>query len=179
MDGVSDSNPADRKLFEANGIYWITEAIAQGGYPDEEDCKLLRRGGITHLFNLDLPYLDGALFSRMGFSGIVWKPIVDGRPIPKDTLLDCLDALNQALAKDGTRVYIHCHAGINRSPTILALFFVACGMPLDDACALIESRSPHAIPAHPALCDAQLVDIAVHHGRKNYLPLRRLDILKP
>ncbi len=177
MDDDENSMPPTRKTFEENGIYWITRAIAQGGYPDETDCRLLRAGGVTHLFNFDLPYLDAELFKQMGFSGIVWKPIVDGRLIPKPVLLDCLDAIHQSLMLEGSKIFVHCHAGINRSPTILSLYFVACGIEPVAACKLIESASPYAVPGHPALCDASYVEFVQRHGREKYLPLLRPNVL--
>jgi hypothetical protein len=168
-----------KQLFAKHGMYWITRAIAQGGYPDEEDCKALRAGGVTHLFNVDLPYLDPAALLRMGFAATIWKSVTDGQRLPDKVALDCLDTLNSILSTPGTKVYIHCHAGMNRSPTILWLYLIACGMGLEAAGELIAAASPYAVPGHPAMCDMDLVRLVQEHGRTHYLPLPRPEILQP
>jgi protein-tyrosine phosphatase len=161
------------------GMFWITACIAQGGYPDEADFQHLREAGITHLFNVDLPYLDSDSLKQMGFSDVLWKPIIDGRRIPDNDALACLDALHGAVQNPDSRVYIHCHAGIQRSPTILWLYFVACGMTPDEARDLIIRSSKQAIAGHPALCDVALVKLIQEHGKKNYLPHKRPQALLP
>ena len=160
-------------------MFWITSCISQGGYPDDADFQRLRDAGITHLFNVDLPYLDSDALKQMGFSGVLWKPIIDGRRIPDTDALSCLDALHEALQLPQSRVYVHCHAGIQRSPTILWLYFIACGLSPDEARDLIIRSSKHAAAPYPALCDVTLVNVIKDHGKRNYLPLRRAEILLP
>jgi hypothetical protein len=165
--------------FFKHGIFWITRCIAQGGYPIDDDSQVLREGGITHLLNLDLPYSDLAGILACGLEGAIWKPITDGRPIPKLVALECLDTLHSVLRAPKSKVYVHCNAGVNRSPTIVLLYLMACGMTPRDACDRIMLASPHAVPGHPSLCNAELIALVQEHGRAHYLPLPRPEILEP
>jgi hypothetical protein len=166
-----------KKKFARQGLYWITHCIVQGGYPEEDDFKLLRSGGVTHLFNVDLPYQDRTSIDKHGFTGVVCKPIVDGQRIPDAVARDCLDALHGILSADNTKVYLHCHAGINRSPTLIWLYLIACGLKPNAARELIVSAAPHAVAGHPSLCDFGLYKSIEEYGRSYYRPLKRPDIL--
>ncbi len=83
------------------------------------------------------------------------------------------------LSVDGSRVYVHCIACQNRSPTILWLYFVACGMDDNAAKELISQRCPVAVPGHNSLVDEQLVARVREHGRGNFLPLQDPSVLEP
>jgi protein-tyrosine phosphatase len=91
----------------------------------------------------------------------------------------CLDAIHEMLCVSDSKVYIHCVAGQNRSPTILWLYFVACGMPPTVAKSLITERAMDAVPGHQQLVDDQLVAAVVAHGAKQFIPLSDPDILTP
>lgn len=39
-------------MFEKRALFWMTKAIAQGGFPLDEDFADLRAAGVTHLVNL-------------------------------------------------------------------------------------------------------------------------------
>ena len=68
-------------------------------------------------------------------------------------------------------------AGINRSPTVLWLYLVACGLGLEEAGALIAKASPHAVPGDPALCDRRRLDLILAHGQAHYIPHPRPEAL--
>jgi hypothetical protein len=90
-----------------------------------------------------------------------------------------LDAIHAMLRIEGSRVYIHCVAGQNRSPTILWLYFIACGMPFNEAKVLISSHTLDAIPGHPRLIDDRLIATVSLYGSKNFIPLHDPNILIP
>ena len=93
--------------------------------------------------------------------------------------MQCLNTLNDMLNLDGSKVYLHCIACQNRSPTILWLYFVACGMDDDSARELISRRCPDAVPGHKSLVDDRLVKRVRDHGRLSFLPLHDPAILEP
>jgi hypothetical protein len=167
-----------REALACRGFHWVTGALMRGGYPLLADCELLRQDGVTHLFNLDLPYPDADAIAALGFKELVWQPIVDGRRIPDRVLLQSLDRLHRIIATDQGKVLVHCHAGMNRAPTIVWLYLIACGTDPEEAARMIADGSPSAVPGHPALCDEDSVRLAQAHGRAHYQPPRRSGTLK-
>jgi len=158
-------------------IFWVTNAIAQGGYPLDEDFARLRAAGVTHLFNLDLPYVSVPVAGLGEFSAVILKTIPDGHRIPDATALEILDALHAAVTGPESKIYVHCHAGISRSPTVVWLYLVACGKEPDEVVERFAAGTPHAIPGNPALLDAALLEKVRAHGRARYLPHPRPEAL--
>ena len=105
--------------------------------------------------------------------------VVDFERIPDVAAIAAIDVLHGMLSVPDSRVYIHCTAGQNRSPTILWLYFLACGMLAENARALISDRSPDSVPGHAKLVDERLVALVTSHGAENYLPLSDPSILEP
>lgn len=161
-----------------HGLCWITKAIAQGAYPLDEDFARLRAAGVTHLLNLDLPYVTVPASGLAEFAAVILKTIPDGRRIPDGKALEILDAFHGAVTETGARVYVHCHAGISRSPTIVWLYLVACGRDPDEVAGRFLAGAPHAIPGNPALIDAALVAKVRAHGSARYQPHPRPEALK-
>ena len=79
----------------------------------------------------------------------------------------------------GSKVYVHCVACQNRSPTIVWLYFLACGMSDTAAEELIAVRCPDAVPGHAALVDGRLLQLVREHGQRHYLPLHDPSVLEP
>jgi len=164
--------------FFRHSIFWITRCIAQGGYPEEGACRLMRDAGITHLFNVGTAPFQ-PFMSQMGFKGLVWKPVEDLKRVPDATALDCLDALHAILGEEGQKVYIHCVAGQNRSPSVLWLYLVACGMEPHAAEELIGNATLDAVPRHPDLVDDALMRYVQDVGRRRYISSLRAEVLEP
>lgn len=124
-----------------------------------EDAQHLRSLGIDRLLSLQT---DADLASRGLRWPVVWQmlmaqgiraerhPIVDldARDFARQ-LTAAVAALEDLLAVDDParppRVYIHCTAGINRSPSV-ALAVLARRMGFDAALALLGSAHPGAVP---------------------------------
>jgi protein-tyrosine phosphatase len=168
----------DREKYARDSVFWITSHIAQGGFPIEETVELLKRAGVTHLLNLDQPMIGRAPLDSMGIE-MLHVPLVDGRRLPNDKTLECLDALHDVLMNVGGKIFIFCYAGMNRSPTIVWLYFVALGESFEEAAARIVDASPHAVPGHAALVDRALLDHVVAHGEANYRPPPRPETVAP
>jgi len=159
-------------------VYWITKRIAQGQFATPERAAILREQGITHVLNVGegRSIIDAYDF---GFDAVVDVPVVDLQLIPTDIAIAAMDALHDMLTVPHNRAFIHCIAGQNRSPTILWLYFLACGLDDDAARTLIANRSPDAVPGHGRLIDGNLVTAAKLHGRSHYLPLADQTVLEP
>ena len=161
-----------------SGVFWITLCIAQGAYPDEERIIALREKGITHILNVGgAPFEDS--IKKHGFVETRWVPFDDLIRIPDSVAITCINAVFEMFKHPESRVYIHCVAGQNRSPTILWLFYIACGMNADIAKRLIEDRTLDAVAGHPKLVDEKLIALVKDHGCNHFLPLRRPEIIEP
>ena len=159
-------------------VYWIAKRVTQGQFATPDRAAVLRDQGVTHVLNVGEggSIIDAADF---GFSGIVDVPMIDLQLIPTDIALRAVDALHEMLAEPNSIAFIHCIAVQNRSPTILWLYFVACGVPSDVARDLVANRSPDAVPGHGRLVDATLVHNVRSHGKSNYIPIADQSILEP
>jgi protein-tyrosine phosphatase len=171
----------DRASFEAcirAQVYWITRRIALGPFATEARGRVLRDAGVTHILNV------GAAPSLLrpepgGFLEVAWQSIEDLCRIPDDVALACLDTLHHMLGLPGSKVYLHCTAGQNRSPTVLWLYFLALGLEPADARRRIEGRTLDAVAGHRRMIDDDLVALARHHGQRHFDPAGRDDLLAP
>jgi len=160
------------------GIYWITGRVAIGRFVTPERCRHLSEQGVTHILNVaDTPSLPAT--GQAGFRQVVDVPIVDLRRIPDATALACLDAIHAALAVSDSKLYVHCTAGQNRSPTIFWLYLVACGVDSDAAKRMITLRCPDAIPGHGHLLDDSLIEVVRSHGKVRGMPQGAESALEP
>jgi hypothetical protein len=159
-------------------IFWITPCIAQGRFPTPERRAELHRSGVTHLLNVsDAPMPFAAADSE--FAEVESISINDLERIPAEVALRCVKTLHRMLLVDGSRVYIHCTAGQNRSPTILWLYLVACGVEPEAARQMIESKNFDAVAGHKTLCDPTLVETVRQHGATHFQPQLRPESVTP
>lgn len=160
------------------GIYWITPRIAIVRFATPERCQHLLAQGVTHILNVaEGPSLAETRLA--GFQSVVDVPIVDLARIPDDVVLRCLDRIDEALRVADSKLYVHCTAGQNRSPTVLWLYLVACGTDPESAKRLIVRRCPDAIPGHGHLVDAELIELARQHGTRSGMAAVGVDLSDP
>jgi protein-tyrosine phosphatase len=160
------------------GIYWITRRVAIGRFTTPERCCHLTEQGVTHILNVgDAPTL--AEVRGAGFQSVVDIPVADLQRIPDATAIRCLDAIHDALCATDSKLYIHCTAGQNRSPTILWLYLIACGIDRDAAKRMIVLRCPDAIPGHGNLQDEALIEAVRMHGKARGMPRNAIDAIQP
>ena len=146
MESLSTRSADEDSLHSA---YWITSRIAVGRYLTPERGRFLRDRGITHILNVGE---NPSIVHRqdIGFSDIVDLPIVDLQRIPDETAKTCIDTIQtMLLSAPESKVYVHCLAGQNRSPTVVWLFLVACGLDAKQGQQLITNRIYDAVPGHP------------------------------
>ena len=159
-------------------VYWITKRITQGQFATPERADVLRDQGVTHVLNVGEA---GSIIAAadFGFRSVVDVPVIDLQLIPAANAYRALDAIYEVVQEPGSVVFIHCIAGQNRSPTILWLFFVACGMSPEEARDLIARRSPDAVPGHGRLVDAALVANVQKYGESKLMQLVDPSVLAP
>src|SRR4051794_33978681 len=96
---------------------WITPRIAQGPFAREPRGIRLLAEGVTHVLNVcEAPSVLTA--GPGGFREVAWHPVEDLARIPDEAAIAGIDALHRMLGESGSKVYIHCIAGQNRSPTV-------------------------------------------------------------
>jgi hypothetical protein len=157
-------------------MYRITRALSVGRFATPERAIDLRAAGVTHVLNVcDSPNQVGcAVFREVG-----WHPLPDFGRIPDDVALAALDDLHRMTLEPDAHVYVHCMAGQLRSPTVLWLYLVACGLDPDAARAVLAERAPAVTPGANHMVGPGLVLTVQRHGRDHYLPHPRPDVLVP
>jgi hypothetical protein len=161
-----------------DGIFWVTKRIAIGQFVSEGRCGKLMGQGVTHVLNVgeaeSLPMVKQA-----GFNTVFDIPIVDLERIPTEQAIRCIDSIVQVMSDPNAKLYIHCVACQNRSPTVLWLFLVACGMDVKEARRLIAEKCPDAVPGHPSLVDDPLVETVRAYAKSNAALVEDAAIIEP
>jgi hypothetical protein len=163
---------------EASTLFRITRHIWQGRFASPDRLEDLRRCRISHILNVSdspspLSESDGP------FQRIIWHPIEDLVRIPTEAAIQCVVSIHACVCEPESNLYVHCLAGWNRSPTVLWLYLIGCGMPADTAKNLIAKASWDAVPAHPKLIDDRLVASIREYGVVHFLPHPRPSAMEP
>ena len=153
-------------------MFRVTNDIYVGRFASRERLDKLRNLKITDILNVSdtasqLTTADGP------FRSVSWFDIEDRVLIPIATAINAIDVIHRSLIADSGRIYVHCMAGWNRSPTIIWLYLLACGIPSGEATRLICAQAFDAVPGHSLLVDSTLTETVQAHGLANYLPHRR------
>ncbi len=116
----------------ADGIYIGTNVCCQSHF----DERLLAVG-IAADISLEQEQLD----APYGVELFLWLPTQDHAP-PSMSQLHAGVCVVQQLVKDNKKVYVHCKNGHGRAPTLVAAYFIAEGLNVDDAVAGIKTMRP-------------------------------------
>jgi len=120
---------------------WITDRVAVGGgiWNDEQMIELVRQG-VTHIIDMQIEFDDTKLAEPHGVK-VLWNAADDDfQPKPPALFQRGVDFAMEALDDPGSKVYIHCAAGVHRAPMMTLAVLRALGFSLDDALEMIESR---------------------------------------
>lgn len=148
----------------------ITKRLFLGPFLTPSRAAYLRELGVTHVLNVcEAPSIvsdgDGDFCEIRNLS------IEDLRPISDDEAITCVTAIHEMLQSPEAKVYVHCIAGQNRSPTILWLYLIACGLASAEAKASIEANAVDAVPGHKALVDDRLAAVVREYGLLQLRPV--------
>lgn len=135
---------------------WVTPRLALGRtIADVKNMWRLAADRVTHVLDLENDFNDSAIVGETGII-VCWLPQPDDlRSKPPEWFDRGVSFLHQALSLEGTRAYIHCVGGIQRSPMMLLAYLASTGMDLDDAMALIQRARPEASFPRPYLTSVQ------------------------
>lgn len=159
-------------------MYRITRVLSVGRFATPERAEELRAIGVTHILNVSSGPSQVAA-SENGFREVLWEPLEDHTPVSPESLIGILETLHRMTSEADSHVYVHCVAGHLRSPTVLWLYLIACGISSDMAREWIEQRSPDAAPGHARIADRDHIRLAQQHGQAHFQPHPRAEVLIP
>ena len=120
----------------------IDEQFCLGGAPMFDDIERLQRQGVGAVINLCAERKDDQLRLTKAHMTYLWIPVID-------TCAPTLDQIDQGVSwiarqlRFGRVIYIHCAAGVGRSATLLACWYIyAHGMTVSQALNWLKARHP-------------------------------------
>jgi protein-tyrosine phosphatase len=100
------------------------------------------RAGVTHILDMQIEFDDTALAAPHGIT-VLWNPIDDDfRPKSPEVFQRGVDFALEALDEEGTKLFVHCAAGVHRAPMMTLAILCSLNWKLGDALQLIEARRP-------------------------------------
>jgi len=122
---------------------WVTGRIAVGGgIWTAGNMAEVARAGVTHILDMQIEFDDTPLAEAHGIS-VLWNPIDDDfQPKSPDVFQRGVDFALEALDEDGTKLFVHCAAGVHRAPMMTLAILCSLSWKLADALHLIEARRP-------------------------------------
>jgi protein-tyrosine phosphatase len=122
---------------------WVTGRIAVGGgIWTAENMAQVARAEVTHIVDMQIEFDDTALALPHGIT-VLWNPIDDDfQPKSPDVFQRGVDFALEALEEPGTRLFVHCAAGVHRAPMMTLAILCSLSWKLEDALRLIEARRP-------------------------------------
>ena len=122
-------------------ISWITEQIAVGKAPLQNEFLYLKNLGIDAIVDVRSEYCDDEnLINKLGMKFLHLK-IDDGYAPQKDDL-DKLFEFALPLLEEGKKIFIHCQNGAGRSPLICVVLLVKMGWQIQEAVNQVEEKHP-------------------------------------
>ena len=127
-------------------LSWILPNLAVGAFPSRENLASLKDLKITHILNLcltpDFPEIQDSF-------NYCHNPTNDLYDSQEPSWFFCsLDFGLKALQKPSQKLYIHCFAGISRSPATAYVLLRALGKTKKDSEYLLSQARPHAKKAY-------------------------------
>jgi protein tyrosine phosphatase (PTP) superfamily phosphohydrolase (DUF442 family) len=117
----------------------ITHSIYLGGQISLKGWRTLQKWGVQALVNMRVEWDDRKLGIHTPY--YLWLPTIDGTPPTVEQLARGARFIHeQTLA--GRPVYVHCAAGLGRSPTQVICYLMTRGMSIREATDFVEARRP-------------------------------------
>jgi protein-tyrosine phosphatase len=122
---------------------WVTGRIAVGGgIWTAENMVQVARAGVTHILDMQIEFDDTPLAAPHRIR-VLWNPIDDDfQPKSPEVFQRGVEFALQALDEEGTKLFVHCAAGVHRAPMMTLAILCSLNWNLADALQLIELRRP-------------------------------------
>jgi protein-tyrosine phosphatase len=141
--GPVGSGESEHSVSGEMDITWITDRIAVGGgIWNADNMAAVARAGITHVIDMQIEFDDTPLAVPYGIN-VLWNPTDDDfQPKTPDIFERGVEFGLAALEERGSKVFIHCAAGVHRAPMMTLAMMCSIGWKVGDAMRLIECRRP-------------------------------------
>jgi protein-tyrosine phosphatase len=144
----SRKSGSDRKVGRRRvgmDITWVTDRIAVGGgIWNADNMAAVSRAGITHIIDMQIEFDDTPLADAHGIA-VCWNPVDDDfEPKTAEVFRRGVDFALAALQEHGTKLFVHCAAGVHRAPMMTLALLGVMGWSMEDGMDLIEGRRPAA-----------------------------------
>ena len=122
---------------------WVSGRIAVGGgIWSAENMAAVARAGVTHIIDMQIEFDDTMLAKPHGIK-VLWNPIDDDfQAKPPEVFQRGVEFALAALDEEGTKLFVHCAAGVHRAPMMTLAILCSLSWKLPDAIDLIEIRRP-------------------------------------
>jgi protein-tyrosine phosphatase len=122
-------------------LSWVTERIGVGGgIWNDQNMEELVELGFTHIIDMQIEFDDRPLAEPYAVE-VLYNPTDDDfEPKAPDLFQRGVEFALSALDAPGTKVYIHCAAGVHRAPMMTLALLRVMGWKLEDAMDLIQNR---------------------------------------
>lgn len=133
-------------LLAQNWWDMIDEHLLLGGALMFDDLDRLRHQGVRAIVNLSAERPDNRQRLQAAQIDYLWLPVMDALP-PTVDQIQCGLAWIEKQLNHGHTIYIHCAAGMGRSTTLLACWYIyAHGMSVPQVLRFIKRRRPQVAP---------------------------------
>ncbi|GEP40327.1 hypothetical protein NPS01_39900 [Nocardioides psychrotolerans] len=138
-------------IFKQANADFITDYLVVGGDLDQDNNQAVHQAvelgdtaGITHVLDVRLEANDSGLWSYMPDVAYRWDGMDDAGQVVPDAWWDGIADWAVSAITAGGRVLVHCHMGINRSPSAAYAILLTMGWDPVEALAAIRSARPIA-----------------------------------
>lgn len=120
---------------------WVTDRIAVGGgIWNDQNMEELVTMGVTHIINMQVEFDDRLIAQSYPVKVLPSPTDDDFQPKPPELFQKGVAFALEALDEPGSKLYIHCAAGVHRAPMMTLAVLRAMGWKLDDAMNVIQRR---------------------------------------
>lgn len=122
-------------------VTWVTGRIAVGGgIWNAKNMMEVARAGVTHIINMQIEFDDTPLAETHGVE-VLWNRVDDDfKPKPPEIFQRGVEFALAALDQPGTKLFIHCAAGVHRAPMMALAVLCSLSWNLPEAMNLIQAR---------------------------------------
>jgi len=149
----------------------IDEQVLVGGAPMFDDLARLRRQGVGAVVNLCAERSDNPRRLAAAQMAYLWLPVSDTHAPTVEQILVGLVWIEQRIYA-GDKVYIHCAAGMGRSVTLLACWYLyARDMRVPQVLEFVKRRRPQAaLTRRQVRRIEEMASLLAHSGGKLPVP---------
>ena len=145
----------------------IDEQLFLGGAMMFDDLARLQRQGVEAVVNLCAERPDNPRRLRVAQMDYLWLPVTDAQPPTVEQIVQGLAWIEQRVCA-GQKVYIHCAAGMGRSVTLLACWYLYTGrMNVPQVLTFVKRRRPQtSLPRRQVRRIEEIATLLTHTAGK-------------